>query len=431
MRSMTRRGLIAATGALAAATAVGCARGSGPTTAGRTTLRFAWWGSEQRTKVTTAAVAAFEQAHPEIKITLEPGPFDGYFDKIATQFAAGDPPDVIQLTPDKVLEFSGRSSLADLGSIDHSKIDARLVDIVRGKDGGLGGLPAGIGAHTLVANPAVFAAAGVELPDDRTWTWDDYADLAQRISDASPGTKVYGSQAFGWSINGYSVWLTQQGALLWSAEGDVGYQAADGAGYFRLLKQLVDAGAVPPPEETTEDLGKPLEENGVITGKYALAYTDTSQFAALVAAGDDVDLKLLRFPSRTGKPADARMEVRSSMYWVAPSASPHQEQARQLIDFLVNAPEAGLALLGDRGVPSNSVIKDVVLPKLDPAAAEAVQFITDLTPDAGPFVPRAPLGGGSVENSLQRATSDVLFGKLTPEQGAQRMIDEMKAAIGR
>jgi multiple sugar transport system substrate-binding protein len=431
MRSMTRRGFVAASGALAAAAATGCARGSGPTTAGQTTLRFAWWGSDQRTKVTSEAVAAFQRVHPEIKVSLEPNPFDGYFDKIATQFAAGDPPDVIQLTPDKVLEFSGRSALADLNSIDQSKIDTRLVDIVRGKDGGLGGLPAGIGAHTLVANPAVFRAAGVELPDDKTWTWTDYADVAQRISDAAPGRKVYGSQAFGWSINGYSVWLTQQGALLWTADGDVGYRAADGASYFRLLQQLVDSGAVPPPEETTEDLGKPLEENGVITGKYALAYTDTSQFSALVAAGSGLDLRLLRFPSGTGQPKDAKMEVRSSMYWVSPASSRHPAEAKQLIDFLVNSDEAGLALLGDRGVPASSTVKDVVLPRLDPAAAEAVEFITDLTPDAGPFVPRAPLGGGSVEDSLQRATSDVLFGKLTPEQGAQRMIDEMKAAIGR
>ena len=51
---------------------------------------------------------------------------------------------------------------------------------------------------SMVIDPKVFEAAGVELPDDETWTWDDYADIAAEIARKSPqgtfGTNAHGQR---------------------------------------------------------------------------------------------------------------------------------------------------------------------------------------------------------------------------------------------
>src|SRR4051812_4297906 len=62
----------------------------------KVTLRFMWWGDQTRAQLTQQAIDLFEKAHPNIKIVPEFSGMDGYFDKLDTEFAAGNAPDIIQ-----------------------------------------------------------------------------------------------------------------------------------------------------------------------------------------------------------------------------------------------------------------------------------------------------------------------------------------------
>lgn len=53
-------------------------------------------------------------------------------------------------------------------------------------------MPTGVSTFGLIINPAIFEQAGVELPDDETWTWDDFTRIATEISANTP-EGVYGS----------------------------------------------------------------------------------------------------------------------------------------------------------------------------------------------------------------------------------------------
>ena len=63
------------------------------------TLRFSWWGGDERLAATLAVIDAFEADYPNIKIEAEYGSSDGYHDKLATQLASGTAPDLIQIDP--------------------------------------------------------------------------------------------------------------------------------------------------------------------------------------------------------------------------------------------------------------------------------------------------------------------------------------------
>ena len=60
------------------------------------TLRFAWWGGDERNEATLKVIEQFEATHPNITIEAEYGGSDGYHDKLATQLASGTAADIVQ-----------------------------------------------------------------------------------------------------------------------------------------------------------------------------------------------------------------------------------------------------------------------------------------------------------------------------------------------
>lgn len=83
-----------------------------------------------------------------------------YWDKVATQVAANDMPDVIQMDEKDISECGKRGALMDLSSINTADFAEGTVEL--GKVGEkLVGINIGVNAPALVANPKVFADAGV------------------------------------------------------------------------------------------------------------------------------------------------------------------------------------------------------------------------------------------------------------------------------
>ena len=105
---------VAATGALAAcgssaATTTGAAASQGPVK-----IRFAWWGNEVRNKMTNQVIADYMKLNPNVTITPEPGEWSGYWDKLSTQYAGKDAPDIIQMDEQYLRDFGKRGALADM-----------------------------------------------------------------------------------------------------------------------------------------------------------------------------------------------------------------------------------------------------------------------------------------------------------------------------
>ncbi|MHC5794725.1 ABC transporter substrate-binding protein [Lacisediminihabitans sp. FW035] len=420
---------VAAVVALTALVLGGCS--STPTPATQTgsqkpvTIRMVWWGSDDRAKVTNDAVAAFEKKHPNITVATESLPFDGYFDKLSTQVAANDAPDVQQLTGDYVVEYGSRGALLDITKVDLSDVDKATTKSVHLDDKQLG-VPTGIGTIAIIANPVLFKQAGVEMPDDTTWTWDDYEKIAKKISKASPAG-TFGSQALGTDSGQLAMWARQRGGDVFTAAGKVGFTAKDAAGFYTLTKRMVDEGAAPSADEASEQTGLALEQTGTATNRYAMGFWATNQLTSLEAVSKD-GLKILRFPSTNGKVGGAKMGFGAAQYWSVASRSKHPLESQMLIDFLTNSTTAGKLLLVGRGSPVNSKVRDAVVPLLSESDAQIVNFIGDISKEVVQ-TPLAPAGSATFQENMRRYTSEVLFGRQTPEQAAKGLLDETKASL--
>ncbi|GAB3743830.1 ABC transporter substrate-binding protein [Microlunatus parietis] len=405
----------------------GCGRNSaGPAEDGRTTLRFAWWGNEKRAEATQQALRAFEAAHPGITVIGESTEFSAYFDKLATGVAAGDAPDVFTLGGAYPAEYAGRGALLDLASVSGS-LDLDALDASARQNGQVRGAQYGVstGANALaiVANPKVFAAAGVELPDDDTWTWDDYAALATAITEKSPkGTYGTATPLTHDSLDAYA---RQRGESLYTEDGKLGLTEQTVAAFFDYSLRLMKQQAAPPATITVEEEGASTEQTLMGRGQAGMMLAWSNSVSALGTA-TGTELKLLKLPGETPTPG---IWLQSSQYYAISAKTEQADAAAKLINFLVNDERAASVLLTDRGVPANPEIRTAIADQLSPAGKVEVDYIDAIgkIEFAPTFI--GPVGSTKVADITSRVSTDVLFERITPAEAAKQWLTESQQAI--
>ena len=423
--------LALATTLLAASACGGDSGGPGGSSdaGGKVTLRFTWWGSDTRTKLTQQVIDAYQKDHPNVTIKGEFGEWSGYWDKLATTVAANDAPDIIQMDEKYLREYADRGALLDLKKaqgLDTGKFEPDTLGAGE-FDGGLYGLNAGINSFAVVVNPAAFKTAGVAIPDDTTWTWDDYSRIAAEISAKLNG-KAWGTGTLGQNEAGLNLWARQNGESLWTKDGKLGVSPEKTTDFFKYVLKLRDAKAIPSAEAISQDMNASLDQSAFATGKLAMSFIWSNQLVAFSKATGQ-QLKLLRIPSADGKAADNGSYYKGSMFWSISSRSKHQKEAAEFVNYLANNTAAGDVLLAERGVPPNTEVRASVTPKLQPADAASAKFIQDIGKDLGDPSPAPPVGGGQVEKIIQRYTTEVLFGRQAPDAAAKAFLDEVNGEL--
>lgn len=390
------------------------------------TLRFAWWGNAERAAATQKVIAAFETENPKIKVKGEPGDFNGYFDKLATSVAAKDAPDVFTLGGAYPAEYANRGALLDLGTVS-SVLDLSAMDPSAVSNGQVKGVQYGVstGANALavVLNPSVFEAAGVDIPDDASWSWDDYRTTAAAITAKSPAG-VFGSATV-LTHDSLDAFARQRGEALYTEDGKLGLTAKTVEDYFAFSRTLVESKASPGATELVEQSSISIEQSLMGTGKAAMMLTWSNSLRALSAAAGE-DLKIVRLPGETPTPG---IWLQSSQYYAISAQSKKAEAAAKLIDFLVNNAEAAKLLLTDRGVPSNAAMRTVIAPALSPSGQSEVAYldIVGKTKFAPTFI--GPTGSTAVSEITARVNTNVLFEKVSPAEGAKQWMQESADAI--
>jgi multiple sugar transport system substrate-binding protein len=280
-----RQFLIGAGGLAAAATTMGlgaCAPGSsgGGSQGGGgsgTNLALAWWGNPTRNKNTQAMIDAYMKANPDVKISGQPGEFNSYWDKLATQTAGGQAPDIIQMDMNYIAEYGTRGALLDLSKVDVSKFVEGTVDSGKINDK-LVGVNAGINSALIFANPKVFEKAKMDLPDDKTWTWDQMIEVGAEV--ASKAGVPLGVASLLQSDALFGTFVRQHGKELFTPDG-LGFDVAEAQAWFDLLLKGQKAKAFGTPEQVSEEQPKPLDQSAIVVGNAAMQYYNSNQLEAV------------------------------------------------------------------------------------------------------------------------------------------------------
>ncbi len=338
------------------------------------TLRFAWWGSQTRHDLTIKAIEEFEEL-TGADIEYEYYDFNGYFTQLDTLAAAGDVWDVFQLGNNWATYYDIIEPLDPfLGNgIDVSDINAPLLKITEDYDGNQMGISLGTNCRCMAYNPALFEAAGVELPND-TWTWDDFYNACSVIHEKTGAYGMAKTEYYEMVIAA----CTQMGA---------GYNffEMDGSGFaikddvsalekiFDIVGDLQAEGAIADPGVQAEI----LDEQGdpICTGESAMLLIPSNKYVSLNDAlqeGVSVELALL---PKLAEDSQSGMLVRSSQMVSMSKNCENQEAAVAFIDYLINSVEANTILNGERGVPINATVRDTLAGSADEVTAEMYAFV--------------------------------------------------------
>ena len=163
---------------------VACSPGRGAPS----TVSFMVFGDPAERQAYVELVDAFHEAHPDIEVELRtiPSPTD-YRTRLATEFAAGSPPDISLMNFRRYAAFAANDLLEPLGPLlqnsDLISVDDFYEVAIEGFmwQGVLMCIPQNISSLVVYYNEDLFDAAGVPYPAD-DWNWDDFVQTASALT---------------------------------------------------------------------------------------------------------------------------------------------------------------------------------------------------------------------------------------------------------
>lgn len=401
----------------------GCG-GSDESSGGGTVLRYTWWGNPDRAARTQEAVALFEKEHPGITVQTSFAGYEAYKQKLATQAAGGDAPDVMQLDYRQIDQYATGGILLDLGkqkkALRTGEIDEGLLatGVV---DGTQYAIPQGRGTETVVYDAKQWKAAGVALPR-KGWTWGEWADAMRELAKR---TGKPGSVDPGQSEDCFEVWLRGQGRTLYTKDRKLGFTADDLTRWWTFADKLRREGAVSPAQQTTQ-LDGTVENQPLARGKAISDFNwDAPASGYMPIIGEGLTLA----PMPSGADGTPGQYFKPSMFMGAAATTEHPQEAAEFIDFMINDEKAADILGASRGIPVNEPIREDIGPELKDFDKTVADYQESVDGDlkAPPKAP--PSGDTSLQTTFGRDYDQVSFEQMSPREAAEDFITEAKAEL--
>ncbi|MUG70361.1 extracellular solute-binding protein [Paenibacillus validus] len=382
-------------------------------------LRFAWWGSQGRHDRTLKVIDKFQQLHPNIKIKPEYTSFDGYWEKLSTQVAGNNAPDLMQMSILYIKEYSDRGVLADLTPYANKEIQMQDLneDVIKNQgtiNGKLTGLPVSDNASVLIYNKEMYQQAGVE-PPKLDMTWKEFFDKAREVK-SKLGDKVYGAFDMSTSLEAYMYYLFSVGDTLYK-NNRLGYDDQNFKNWLKMWDDARKEGIVPPATMTASFLpigNADPNKDALMKGVVPIM---GPQFTATFPAYENVmkdKIDMVSYPKdkKTGS------VLLPAMFLSASAKSKHPKEAAMFLDFFLNSKEAADILEMDRGLPENKKMLEYLTPKFterDKKMANMLQHVTSIQPS---MYDGGPKGAGEVTKLFEQTVQKQQFGKSSIDEAA-------------
>ncbi|MBB3542372.1 MULTISPECIES: ABC transporter substrate-binding protein [unclassified Rhizobium] len=425
---VNRRSFLMGSAGVAAGLAFG-AGGSIPAFAEDSKLRAMWWGSNDRAKRTLDVTKLYESKNPGVSIVGESLSGDGYWTKLSTQMAGRAIADVFQLEPGTISDYSKRGACLALDEFVPStlKVDSFGKDMLKltTVDGKLYGVGLGLNSFALFFDQTAFEKAGIPVPT-ADLTWEEYAKLAVELTKAGGKDNYWGGPYGARYTYVFDAWLRQRGKSLY-ADGKLGFNVDDATAWYTFWEDLRKKGGTVAADIQTLDQNT-IDTNALALGKSAMGMAYSNQLVGYQLLSKN-KLAITLLP-REKKGGPSGHYYRPALIWSVGGSTKNGEAAAKFIDFFVNDVDAGKILGVERGVPMSPVVREAILPNLNPTEQATVKYINLLKDQVGEYPAPAPLGSTQFDQRVFRPIADELaFERTTPAEAAARLLEEGKATI--
>ena len=371
-------------------------------------------GGEGEIKALQGVADAFEVANPGTTITLDTVAEAGELvSKLTTAFAAGSAPDLF------VMNYRRLGGIAAKDVIE--PVPAGGTDGLYEKpltaftfDGKLLCRPSNASSMVIYVNTALFAKAGVALPE-ADWTWDDMLTTAKALK--AKGTSAIGFETalirlapFVWSNGGEFVDSVEKPTAV-----DLSSSEAKEALQFMLDLQKQGMSAT---DRAAQD-----PEEAFSAGKVAM-YLDSRRAVPGFRKTDGLAFDVAPVPASQG----AISVLHSDGYCVT-KASKNKDLAQAFASYAVAGPGANLLAQSGRTVPEKTSIAESADFLAADKAPKSSRVFLDQLEDV------RPLPHSATWNEAEGATEEILVqlfaGKLTLDKAIADIIAATKVELAK
>lgn len=380
--------------------------------------------SQEQLQHTLDVLKLYDEKHPDIEISAEFTDYSSYVDKLATEAAGGNAPDMLSANGTIMGEYSRRGVLRPLDEFVPDPID--LSDYAEGTvlgnkvDGKLYGFPNDCIATAIMYNTAVFEETGIEVPD-QMWTWEEFAQTANDISQAK-GEDFYGTEDAGGSALTCDLYFRGRGKEFYTADRGLGFDEADLTAWLEFWQALRESGGAPPADIQALSDADDLTRTGLIAGRAAMLPQLTDTYFGLQSLTED-ELGLHLLPNGfEGEPLVQQHYAYAGNSTSISSQSDHVETVVDIVQFMQTDPE-GVAIFyrGSGLVPASKRGRERLREEGTPGEQRVLDFIELILEDSAP--PRNPSVPG-VNAILGRVNEQIAFGQISVDEGVEQFFDE-------
>ncbi|GAA3093461.1 extracellular solute-binding protein [Streptomyces rectiviolaceus] len=406
-------------------TAAGCGgSGSGD---GTVTIRYAWWGSDDRAKRINRTIELFEEKYPKIKVKTDFQPYLDFWKKFNTQASGGNPPDVFQNAIGFLRKYDQRNVLLDLNA--QAKAGNLRLDGFRAGlekfgevDGKLLGVPVGSNSMALVIDKPVFEKAGVTPKTG--WTWDDFHTAMEKIrkQGRSGDSGLYGVMYL------YDPYLRQRGKAFFTKDG-LGFDEADLKEWWTKGYAGVKSGIYADPKKVAQ-----IKPKSAVAAEIAASEFTWDNFTVRYTAEGKSEYGLAPLPTTDGKKTGQYL---GSLMLSGSKRTQHPKEVAQFIDFMVHDPEVAKIMGYDRGVPTTTAQYEAYKPaeekdKVIASVNKEIAAYEEQLVDAGVLetITPHPAGADVCEAAFLRIAEELALGERSVDEAVKQFFTECKTALG-
>lgn len=368
----------------------------------------------------------FEEANPDVDVTLSPVPDqDDLLVRLTTAFRAGDPPDVFLVNYRSYGGFAEQGVLApvqtfvdDSDVIDLDDYAPAALDAFRYNGDELTCFPQNVSSLEVYYNADLFEARGVPLP--RTgWTWDDFLAAAEQLT----GDGVYGVGVepslirlapFVWS-NGGEVVDDQDDPTTLTLDTGPAREALD---FFLDLQ--TEHGVVPPDREEQAQ----TSEARFLAGRLAM-FLDSRKAVPTLRTIDDFTWDVAALPVAPG--GDQATILHGDAYCLA-ADSPELASAWRLVEYANSAAGQRILAASGRTVPSRlDVARSPAFLDPEQAPASSEVFVEQI-----PAIRAVPhtASWAQAEQQADEVLVELFYGRIEREAGIRELMERTAPLLG-
>ncbi len=398
------------------------------------TIKYHSWLNNKGEEDLRLIIANFERDHPEIKVEYVPlvtnGDSTDYLKKLDVMMAASEEVDIASFpNVDFLLERAARGVLAPLDEFYKEEgvdpaAEYYINPMINGQIYGVQDLAS---LWLVALNESVLKEAGESVPQ-WGWTWDDYRDLAKRLTKGEGEQKRYGAFFHTWGEYDNLIAYTERPHPFVNADKQPIFDDPSYAQFFNLRRAMEqeDKSAAP----LSDTLGAKLHyRTEFVNGKAAMVPTATFFLGQLMDRENNPhDFKTVFAPlPQSSKDAETGLSYIGGNFGAVGSSSKHKKESYQFLRYLSTQMDVIRDMPGWKKADAKLVIDKLIGDNKDLIDVDSlVNVMYDARVktiyDASLSTPTS----SQMKKVLEDGMSKFLLDNLSVEEAQQYMMDEAK-----